>query len=210
MMKQIQYKLCVVVLVILCSSCTIHRPAYLKDFHYPYIKGRLNGYSCNFLWSIDIPITKNVFFFESDAKLTGIQYTYNDSSIIYITTEKESLNYSHIVSSIDVVDSLRRFRPIYLEAFLPYKDTLDFRGVDNDGIAWREKTIRIYSSYLSVGYVNRNSANTNLFDTYIESLKMDYTVPRQEDIDNEIRGVKERNGDSVFIKMLEDLQIRSN
>lgn len=204
MVKQIQYKLCVV-LVILCSSCTIHRPAYLKEVHPPYMSGKLNGYSCNFLWSIDIPITKNVCFNESGAKLTGIQYTYNDSSIIYITTEKESVNYSHIISSISTIDSLRRFRPIFLEAIPPFKDTLDYRGVDdNIGIVWRDRTIRIYSSYFSVGYVVKDSARTKQFDDYIESLKLEYIVPRQEHIDNEIRAIKERGGDSAFYKLLEE------
>ena len=197
-----------VVLMFICSSCFVHRPDELDllNLHAPYKSGMFHGYSCDFTWSIDVPTTKKVFFHYSGPRIDGIQYTYSDSSFIYVTTQVRSENYSHIVSSINAVDSLRRFRPIFLQAFLPYKDTLDFRGVDNDGIAWREKTIRIYSSYLSVGYVNRNSANTNLFDTYIESLKMDYTVPLQEDIDNEIRGVKERNGNSVFIKMIEDLQ----
>lgn len=48
-------------------------------------------------------------------------------------------NYSHIVSSINAVDSLRRFRNVFYQACLPYKDTLDFRGIDNEGTAWRDR-----------------------------------------------------------------------
>jgi hypothetical protein len=118
------------------------------------------------------------------------------------------VNYSHIVSSVNAVDSLRRFRNVFYQPCLPYKDTLDFRGIDNEGIAWRDRTVRIYSSFFSVGYILKDSTNTKQYDDYIESLKLDYTVPDQEDIDNEIRYTHEMGGDSDFYRRLEELQYK--
>lgn len=208
-MKRLVYILSILTLFVI-FSCAVHRPAYLKGYHFPYTSGKFYSYSCDFLWSIDIPVTKNVSFYDSGGTFAGIIYTYNDSSIIYVTTEKmfANCNYSHIVSSINAVDSLRRFRNVFYQACLPYKDTLDFRGIDNEGTAWRDRTVRIYSSFFSVGYILKDSTNTRQYDDYIESLKMDYTVSDQEQIDNEIRYINERGGDSVFYKLLEELQYK--
>lgn len=206
-MKRLVYILGILTLFII-FSCAVHRPAYLKGCHFPYTSGKFYDYSCDFIWSIDIPVTKNVSFYDSGGNFAGIIYTYNDSSIIYVTTEKRFVNYSHIVSSINAVDSLRRFRDVFLQAVLPYKDTLDFRGIDNEGIAWRDRTVRIYSSFFCVGYIIKDSTNTRQYDDYIESLKLEYTVPLQEDIDNEIRAIKERGGDSAFYRRLEELEAK--
>jgi hypothetical protein len=118
------------------------------------------------------------------------------------------VNYSHIVSSVNAVDSLRRFRNVFYQPCLPYKDTLDFRGIDNEGIAWRDRTVRIYSSFFSVGYILKDSTNTKQYDDYIESLKLDYTVPEQEVIDYQIRYTHEMGGDSDFYRRLEELQYK--
>ena len=120
-MKRLVYILSILTLFVI-FSCAVHRPAYLKGYHFPYTNGKFYAYSCDFIWSIDIPVTKNVSFHDNGGTFAGIIYTYNDSSIIYVTTKKRFVNYSHIVSSVNAVDSLRRFRDVFYEAFLPYKD----------------------------------------------------------------------------------------
>ena len=206
-MKRLVYILSILTLFVI-FSCAVHRPAYLKGYHFPYTNGKFYAYSCDFIWSIDIPVTKNVSFHDDGGTFAGIIYTYNDSSIIYVTTKKRFVNYSHIVSSVNAVDSLRRFRNLLYQAALPYKDTLDFSGIDNEGIAWRDRTVRIYSSFFSVGYILKDSTNTKQYDDYIESLKLDYTVPDQEIIDYQIRYTHEMGGDSDFYKHLEDLEAK--
>lgn len=93
------------------------------------------------------------------------QYTYPDSSIIYLTDEKGgSLNYSNIVKQEGSLGKLLGFQA-------EKNDTLTLCGQDSNCLFWKSKFL---GNYLTIGYLKVPEREKHIYDDALESLRIIY------------------------------------
>lgn len=86
------------------------------------------------------------------------RYWYPDSSVIYITTFSNTLNYDEIRSQGTYY---QRFQAIHSN------DTLTLAGQDSTGMFWKDKKLK----YITVGYSNVPLSGKAVFDKAIDSAR---------------------------------------
>lgn len=136
----------IIILTMLLSSCSSGRISYNIDGF------RVKG-------AIPKKFEKNIL---TSIHETEYHFKYPDSSIIYITNERgtPSINYHNIDSDSIAIQ----------KSFLSNMegDTLTLKGVDDNGLHW--KNIKIKKG--SVGYLNVPKSRKAEFDKAIEKLQI--------------------------------------
>ncbi len=105
------------------------------------------------------------------------QYTYNDSSMVYLTNFDNTPNYDNIKS---MGDSIANFRfqneemtkeinqTLGREVVKALPDTFELSGIDNNSLYWKD----IKVGEISIGYQKVPKEKKELFDESLKTLKI--------------------------------------
>ena len=105
------------------------------------------------------------------------QYTYSDSSMIYLTNFDNTPNYENIKS---MGDSITNFRfqnkemtkeinqTLGREVVKALPDTFELSGIDNNSLYWKDVKV----GRISIGYQKVPKEKKDLFDKSLKSLKI--------------------------------------
>ncbi|MGB0522487.1 MAG: hypothetical protein ACPGJS_05980 [Flammeovirgaceae bacterium] len=146
-------QLIIVVLLIVFVSCT---SGSLTRIKFNPVRG---GVKCHLL------IPKNYELERISGHGNRFSYTYQDSSMIYISTFNNTPNY----------DNLRSQGTYYTKWFAQKSDSsLVLSGEDSLGLYWKDIT----EGVLSIGYMNVSKQQKALFDSALNSLKYEKYKPK--------------------------------
>jgi hypothetical protein len=99
------------------------------------------------------------------------QYTYDDSSMIYLTNFLITPNYKNIKS---VGEDIANFilqdinKKVGREIIKPLPDTFELSGIDNNSLFWKDLKVGL----ISIGYQNVPREQKELFDRSLKTLKI--------------------------------------
>lgn len=159
-------KCIIILLTILMASCSINKDLEIIKFEiaetYPkYLLDIPKGFELKIL---GVTVEKEQ------------QYTYSDSSMIYLTNFRNTPNYENIKSMGDSIANFR-FQNVEMtkeinqtmgrEVVKELPDIFELSGIDNNSLYWKD----IKFGKISIGYQNVPKERKELFDKSLTTLR---------------------------------------
>lgn len=116
---------------------------------------------------------RDLFFIQGDGEEICYLFTYNDSSLVYISDDSHNPNYFNIQSLGESVLK-KRFESTRLNSIIAKDfgnqyspETIINNGIDSLSLNWKD----IREGYISYGYLKVNNCNLELFEIFTRSVK---------------------------------------